>query len=765
MRFTLIDDLDTDMTRFFSILILLTFALTLVTPATAQDPFATPLVKSGAQPAENDAPKDKSGRRLLDDFSESSRTIVASVRGAVLDTPYKLTEAVRTMMDIEEYDEAKFYLKQLTDQNLSASTLFTLNREIGSDFFFRLARSSEMAPEGQTFADQVIRTSYVEAFSPARISGLIDGLSADSGTRSKSFQELRSLGETGVAEMLNVFADPANEKKFDDVRSVLHLTDYTVMEPLVAGSQSANESVRFESVLALSKIRDVDAFDAITGAFYSQDSSTRIKNAASSAFMAQYGYFPGPEKVTRVWLKRAQDYLDDADEIGARRLGINSVTEPVWRWDPASNRLVKFELDRIAASRVKSATLGELVATVNPERADLQEFHMLTYLESRKQLLGSFKSIDIEAFRRKFATTDAGQVSGVLADALKKNLIPAAIGCCEVLSEMGDESILYSASHRPAPLVNAILYGDRHLQYAALKAIGNLAPKTNFPGSSYVTQTAVYMADFAEKPAVLVGNAREDLARTLATRLSPSGFQGITANNGGEFFRAASSNANLQFLMICDSFNRPDYAELTQQLRQDWRTKQLPIVILYRSENSNRAQRIARDDEMTVAMPFTTNTELVGLQVEHMKRFSAVWPVTIDHRRFHSEFAISWLNKVATSPGLSRVFDITNYEARLSKLLFTPGWEYEAAQIMAKLGTADSQRTLVSYASELGIAIDARGSAAAAFKVSVKENGLLLTSKEIIEQYNRYNASRTESKESQRVLGDILDSIESETKK
>ena len=100
----------------------------------------------------------------------------------------------------------------------------------------------------------------------------------------------------------------------------------------------------------------------------------------------------------------------------------------------------------------------------------------------------------------------------------------------------------------------------------------------------------------------------------------------------------------------------------------------------------------------------------------------------------------------------------------LSRLLYSPGFTEQASKILAGLGTPDSQRELVNFASQSGLPIADREKVVEAFAGSVSNGGTLLTSVEIQQQYDRYNASKTESKESQALLGTILDVIEAKAK-
>lgn len=766
------------MSRFFFIT---TFALTLgafchcdqSAEAWQTDPFGTGSSAGTTSPTtsqdaslDSDVDVDSLTRPDLDSLSPNVRRIVESVRGSKLDTPRKLASAVRTMMDLEEYAEARHYLGLLVSQNLDDQALFELDRAIGSDFFFRLTRSPEMAPDGPAFGANVRVAANRTALAPSRIESLIDSLSDENiARRAGAARELRLLGEPAIAMMVNTFADDSKSSQFAGIRAALQIMGPAGLGPLTAGARSDHEQVQFESVIALSKIKEPEAFDAIVGSYYMRDTPERVKEAASAAFERQYGYFPDVEKATKSWRKRSTELLDDRNEVGARRLGFALASADVWRWNPVQKRVVRLRLNRIASSRIRAAEKAEVLAAINPTNQELQQFYMLTFLESRKQLAGPTQPISISEFRDQFPDASASVVSQVLETALEQDLLPASIAACEVLEDLADPSILSSGTHRPSSIVNALLYGDRHLQYAAVRAIAAVNPQKNFAGSSYFAQSLVYMSNFVERPAALVGNAREDLARTLAARVGPSGLGGLTAPDGREFFRMATENANLQFLLICDNFHRPDYAEVVQRLRQDWRTKRMPIAILYRSENQSRAERVARDDELTIAMPFTVNSELVDLQVQRLRGFTSVWPVTIDDRRLHAEFSLQWLAKAANGGEAYSYLNLPSFEPQLDRLIFTPGAEGVASDIIASLGTRQSQRTLVDYASESALPMEARQRAAKGFQSSVQSNGILLKSSEIQRQYDRYNASEQDTRESQKVLGDILDAIEARARR
>ncbi len=79
---------------------------------------------------------------------------------------------------------------------------------------------------------------------------------------------------------------------------------------------------------------------------------------------------------------------------------------------------------------------------------------------------------------------------------------------------------------------------------------------------------------------------------------------------------------------------------------------------------------------------------------------------------------------------------------------------------MGEFSSVAAQTALVDYASFNGRPIELRVAAANAFRASVKQFGILLTSRQMLAQYDRYNASERRPKAEQEVLASILDTLE-----
>jgi len=82
---------------------------------------------------------------------------------------------------------------------------------------------------------------------------------------------------------------------------------------------------------------------------------------------------------------------------------------------------------------------------------------------------------------------------------------------------------------------------------------------------------------------------------------------------------------------------------------------------------------------------------------------------------------------------------------------------------LAKLPSAAGQQEMVNLASLRTTPIALRRELAKAFDESVARFGVLLTSNQIVQQYDRYNLSVDADTDTQQALGALLDSLEKPT--
>lgn len=699
---------------------------------------------------------------LPENFDPSRRLIIEAVRKSKLVTGQELAGAVTTLMDIEQYEDARFYLARLSQLPADDLSLFDLLNNVGSDFFLRIHSQPELQPLGREFARNALASAERVASNPERLDELLGKLNDKSQiVRQHALNQLRRVGSRAAARLLEAFSDPRRGPEFPGFRAALRNFGESAIGPLLAAVNANDIQVRYESLLALARIRQPDAYDATLRAALGSDTPAAIRDAVEKALMQTYGRKPQREQALPNLYLRATDQLLGRNRTTAQiKFDLNAATDEAWRWDFATKRLVLKRVSPETAGRLIALDRAADLTQLEPSNADYRQFYLLAYLDAAKRLVGPDTPLNLADVQRDLQNFTADEIDRALHAAVSKGLVPAVVGACDLLAECGTPELLVNSRQPTCSLVRAIQSGDRHAQFAALRAIAKIDPRQPYAGSSLVLANAVFLAGFSERPVALVGHNQVGTARNLALALGASGVSGRSVTEGKDFFQEATQDCNLRLLFVCDSLQQPDFLELVQQLRADWRTKQTPIAVLVEREQMNRAERLARNDSRMIVLPLTLDDQAVSRQLDRLQKMFEPWEYTPAQGRLHADQAIAWLLQVAHDRTNYRFYNLNDHQSRLADLLYASGHSAEAIQLLGTLNSPLAQRNLLSFASEEAMPIELRQAAVEAFRNSLTLHGILLTTPEISLQYERYEAGATQSGESQRVLGAILDMLE-----
>jgi hypothetical protein len=120
--------------------------------------------------------------------------------------------------------------------------------------------------------------------------------------------------------------------------------------------------------------------------------------------------------------------------------------------------------------------------------------------------------------------------------------------------------------------------------------------------------------------------------------------------------------------------------------------------------------------------------------------------------------ATAWLAKLSAAE--RSFYDVRRAAPAIEAALYMPDASKSAIATLVNLGTSQSQLALLDFLSQPSLPIASRTLAATAFRDSTRAHGILLTSDEIVSQYDRYNASTGADAATQQLYGNVLDALE-----
>jgi CheY-like chemotaxis protein len=306
-----------------------------------------------------------------------------------------------------------------------------------------------------------------------------------------------------------------------------------------------------------------------------------------------------------------------------------------------------------------------------------------------------------------------------------------------------------------------------------------LKPTSRFAGSSIVPEELGFFASSSGERRVLIAHPRSDHAGQMAGLLSDLGFKADVATNSRQAFELATASPDYEMIFIHMAIKGPPVDQLIGQLRKERRTAMLPIGLIALPDDLAGAQRLAESGNLAddlaqqrvadqpiqrrrslplAAFVRPPDPEAMKSQIDTLLHRAGRHWVSPQERQQQAAAAIDWM--VALSDRPQTLFDLRRQLPSALRAVYAPQLSIKAIVVLGRLGTVQGQRALLDVAGGAAQPLAARQAAATAFARSAEQYGVLLTSREILRQYDIYNASESADRSTQDVLSSILDVIE-----
>ena len=265
----------------------------------------------------------------------------------------------------------------------------------------------------------------------------------------------------------------------------------------------------------------------------------------------------------------------------------------------------------------------------------------------------------------------------------------------------------------PAPLAAALKYPDRRVRFTALSAIMALDPPAPFPGASRVPETLGYFATGAAERRAVVAMPVLDHATTLAGRLAGIDIEAEPAARGGAAVALAQQSSDLEMVLVDMDIDGPGIRDVLYSLRAEPATGQIPIGLLATGDRLDAAHRLAGQHQRVVAFPRPQSDEALADLVARLGEVGGRNTISPQDRAAMAGQALEWLGELLARD--HTFYDLHRQAPVVTAALYMPAMTDRAVAALALLGTPDSQRSLVDFASHLSVPVAAREQAARAF--------------------------------------------------
>lgn len=731
----------------------------MATTTTLQAQNANPFGQPGAQPAP--APTAQAPAPAPGVLPKPEPLVVRLVRESNPTTPLELTRAVQLMIQTSQLKEAKRYLQQLAALKMTPEEKAELQSKFGTGLLLEVSRQPDLQPEGAQVAEAVADAAYRAAQDPNRIATLIAKLSDPSvEVRLTAMEDLKPSGTAAVVALANLLGDKQRQAERPTIRTALLKFRSIAHEPLIGYLDAENKNIeqQKEIIDVLGQLGHPRSTLYLVRLAVLGEPGSLLRSSAQRALQQLTGAVPN-RREAEVYLQRMlREFRQGTMPVQADVN--NRIT--LWQWNAKTKTSTPIPYPADLAAVVLSAQTAANLYALDRQNRQYQLWYLSHVLAASKQLGGLNKPLSRQPDGAAEIASKAGLnvIHDVFQQAMETDQIAAAIAAAEVLGTIGSPVLLESHGNDHAPLIKALFHANRRLRFTALETILLLDSKKPYPGSSHVSDALGYFAGSRGRRTAFIGHPLPARGQFITGLLNQAGYHAEKVHLGKSLIELVRKQTDCDLVLISNTISSPTIGEIIQRFRDDPRTASISIGILANPEDLERVKMLATMDPLTEVVGRPHTVENLAFYLARLEHLSSIHHVGVEERIAQARKTMQWAAKLLEKPDQYSFYELYRQEAAFISAVSVPSLTRYASPILGSMGTANSQKALMNTASRNSLDLVSRQAAAQAFDRAVQKRRLLLTQQDILRQYDRYNASETLDKQTQQVLGGLLDTIE-----
>ena len=665
-------------------------------------------------------------------------------------TPDELVRAIDLLLQRRRGAVAKVLLEQLSKKQLNDAQLAQLASRHGLDFFLRLARSPELAPQGEQFYRRVLQALKRHTQDPQRLRQAVEQLThASPQVRQQALRTLVQGREQAAAAILQ-YVQKQKPKDWQIYRDVLLLLKEDARGPVLAALHLPAAHTWPLAAEVASRQRWPEALPHLLSVAYlpkRKDLGALIRTA-QEAVIRLVGRMPSRIQAITLLYPQAERYF--AGQVPPRWAAAAKLE--YWEWEPRGLRKHTRPKEEIPAW-LALEVLRPVRRLSGPNR---QVDRLL--LACEVELLRWRSPWNAPLPKRPGPMGDSEKLFDLLQHFQNHRRIALQVGVLELLAHCGNAKLLEpDAQGNWSPVARMLQHAHPRVRFAALQAVASWRPQQAFPGCHLVPQLLAHFSLARGERVVLLGMRNTEAASRIAGVLRPLGFDVQLCRSARELLRQAVETPDAELVLLDPYLPGMKPSQLVQRLRADFRTAGVPIATVLRYDPlapGGQADRVP-------GVPEFVPTEQVEDAKRQMEKLLAqqplLWP-NLEQRLQQAQGALRLLARwLEERPSW---LEVASQEEWIRQALPVPALNAAAADVLARWGSYRSQRALLDVVNQSAFPLAMRRACGEAFAASVKRFGVLLPPREILAQYDRYNQSAQEDAATQKLLSGVLDVIE-----
>jgi len=511
----------------------------------------------------------------------------------------KLWEYLLHYIELARADLAKNYTEAILESGAKPRELYLLTTKT-PNWRERLTRGSQLPGMKDTIAKvrKMIETGYeAERTDPQQISNSIKMLGKSMTGYELAIRRLRSSGEYAMPQLIQTLQNPKADKLLKErIVAMLSKMGKGSVRPMAVALKCKNPNVQAWLAKSLAQIGYPHATPQLKELMEDKATLADTKKVAKAALFACGGKVAMKKPLAELYYELAESYYYRRESIlpDSRYPKAN-----VWYWKKGLGLTYK-QVPRQIFCDVYAMRYAAKALERNPKFYPAVSLWLAANLKRQSNLSPGQKdptrapgepSADYYAL-----ASPAKYLQHVLARALRDHDSAVAIGAIKALRKTaGAKSLILSVSGGTQPLVKAMSYPDRNVQFLAALALANALPSKHFTDDHVVMRLLSKALRQQGLKRVLLMAAGEG-KNALKDKIRAAGFEIIDEPDLSKAMAAVKTSAGVDVTVIA-GISDPQEVIITFRRNSSFVT--MPIVLVGKGP---KLAELAHKDGRTILM-------------------------------------------------------------------------------------------------------------------------------------------------------------------
>ena len=590
-----------------------------------------PLVLAAAPASAQQDMGDRSVERLMDDFIHFVRIddpdVAAAIGREILSRGLTEREFAALIEDSDRFRLADF-----------------------EDAVGKAMKRPELEPIVGEMERLFLAGKRSEARDPQEISRNIEMLVGNLRARRIARERLIAASEYAMAQLLDAFLDVGNQERRTQVQLVMEDMGPGAVMPLCTALPHLSSTDQQSVVEVLGIVGYPTALPFIAEVLESAD--TPDLRAACERAIARIGRGDRSLDPARLFYELAVGYFNERSEL---TVFPGESFQLLWTYDPGLG---------LTFTPIATPVFDEAMCMRFTERSmrldpsDSFDPVALWVGANFKREIETPAGYDNPAYELPrdalfYAVASGAEINqAVLQRALMANNTQLARRAIAALAQTAGGTALWTGQDgQPAPLIDALQYPSRRVQYEAALVLGAAQPRSSFPGSERVVPTLASAVRDASDQYALIITPDRDAYNELRGLVTGMGYDALAfAANNAEAARLVADAPGVDLLVIEQS-SPERTADTLAQARVAPKLRVAPALLLTSADGAIDLSNRYRGNRLVAVRQRSITTQMMQQAVTGIVESGAGGPITDDEARAYTARSLDVLLDLAMASG------------------------------------------------------------------------------------------------------------------